>query len=60
VFSRSRQKRTIKCYTIGVTIIINEHKLMEEEVKACDNCEMCADGCTMHEGGEAPSAEAEA
>jgi hypothetical protein len=33
---------------------------MEEEVKACDNCEMCADGCTMHEGGEAPSAEAEA
>ncbi len=27
---------------------------MEEEVKTCDNCEACAAGCTMHEGGEAP------
>ena len=23
---------------------------MEETINTCDNCEMCKDGCTMHEG----------
>jgi len=32
---------------------------MEETEKVCDMCEACATGCTMHEGAEAPTPEAE-